>query len=836
MSTRVAFNGGEFAPQLGVRADLEKYAMGCSVLENWDVGQMGGITRRRGMRYLCPAAKTESRLFPYIYSYANGDKLRFLVEVYSDGLRIMDKNAQVVATFENGQAMVNGEGVLDFTCVPADVRYMQLNKLMIFTSLSHAPMVLKYDGYVWEFEPWKFKHEPWRYTHDELRDKEIVVSLNDGEWGVDFGDADLNDTAEGLTGPDVLRASYRTQYKEVSDTVENLLFGVKKADVVPDAAFAGDVFAVSEDDGVSYFVCVASSGFDSKAYVEGLESPANYANAFRAIDAAKGFEEVEPISTLKGMGTIANGTKIAFRSRYYRYYTCIRDFTAKVEGMDAFADYPDYFIAGMSVGEATPCKGKWAFKCSGVWYGGYTVRRCYDTAELTGDWEDRGVSISYNDTPANNGIEGDELEEECYLRLFITHSRQLDETLVAGFPTDANHNKLTVESYVHDVRLKAIPLTDGSGVVWTCSDVIQPPDKTRFRTKDWSWAAFSARYGYPLLCEHYSSRLVFASTVEQPLTLWMSQVDDYDNFLTSETNVGAIYATLATVSQDPICWIKPRRKQLLLGTSSSEHVIEPGSTVDGVSATNIMVQVHAYQGSDGQTALAMPEKVLFVGRGGKKVFEFGYNYEADGYVANELSVLAPHIGLDHGGLRVAAATDEPHQVVYFVTGDGQLAVCTYNSFQEVRAWHRWITDGKVLDACVLPDGAHADKLFLLVEREGTVFLECVDDKSDYTDGINKVDYTSTMVTNGLRSALERDVRKYASGQIAVCFGKDCDLLTGKVEFCSDGKTWHEAPSRDACLPAGWNEGIVTAGVNAFERKIGVRVTGNRGLEVLAVQG
>ena len=838
MNSRVTFNGGEFAPQLGVRGDLDKYAMGCSCLENWEVGQMGGLSRRRGMRYLGEATERESRLFPYIYSYAKGDALRFLVEVSSSSVRVLDRCGVAVATFKNGDELVNGEGILEWSCNPAEVRHMQINKLMVLTSLRHRPMVLKYDGKVWEFEPWKFKHEPWRYSHSELRDTEVAVSFNGETWDVDFGSTPMKDTAALLQKRDVLRVSYRTQYKEVTQSVQSLILDEPPQIVneVPQSASEGDRFAVIEDEGVTYYVCFVESGFDVKSYVEGLESPENYSNAFKRIDAAKGFgDDVKTISSLKELTDCPKGTKIAFNSKYYKYFTCIRDFNEFKDGFTTFEDYPDYFIEGLPIGDATPCKGTWAFKCSGTWYGGYTVRRCYDTKKLTGDWEIRGVSRSYNDSPTNNGIEGDESEEVCYLRLFITHSRQLDGTLEAGFPTDANHNMLTVDSYLHDIQLNAIPAGEGN-IVWTCNDIVQPEAGVRLRTKDWSWAAFSERYGYPLLCEHYSNRLVFASTVEQPLTVWMSQTDDYDNFLESETEVGAIYATLATVSQDPICWIKPRRKQLLLGTSSMEHAIEPGSTVDGVSATNILVQVQSYQGADGQPAIAMPEKVVYVGRGGKKVFEYGYDYEANGYLAKELSVLAPHIGLDHGGLRCCTATDEPHQCVYFVTGDGQVAVCTYNSLQEVRAWHRWVTDGKVLDACALPDGANADKLFLLVERGDNVYLEVVDNDSEYTDGIDKRDYTSTMITNDMRTALDREVRKYASVPVSVCFGQECDLLTGKVEFCSDGKTWNTAPTNDASLPKGWVDSVVTSSVNTFERKIGVRVSGNRGLEVLAVQG
>lgn len=51
MQTRTCFNGGEQSPELAARCDLDAYMRGCRVLENWEVSQMGGVKRRRGMRF-----------------------------------------------------------------------------------------------------------------------------------------------------------------------------------------------------------------------------------------------------------------------------------------------------------------------------------------------------------------------------------------------------------------------------------------------------------------------------------------------------------------------------------------------------------------------------------------------------------------------------------------------------------------------------------------------------------------------------------------------------------------------------------------------------------------
>ncbi|MBQ9096121.1 MAG: hypothetical protein IJY53_07280 [Akkermansia sp.] len=44
----------------------------------------------------------------------------------------------------------------------------------------------------------------------------------------------------------------------------------------------------------------------------------------------------------------------------------------------------------------------------------------------------------------------------------------------------------------------------------------------------------------------------------------------------------------------------------------------------------------------------------------------------------------------------------PDTVAMFALGDGQVALCTYNSLHQVCAWHRWVTEGRVLSVCAPP--------------------------------------------------------------------------------------------------------------------------------------
>ena len=493
MQTRVAFNSGEFSPEMDCRSDLEQYQRGCSVLENWQVSQMGGIKRRRGMRFIASALEETSRLIPYIYSYSEGDNVRFLVEVAKEAVRVLSLTGEELARFDSSPADAANPDAVWFYFEPDQFRYYQQNKLLFITSADNPPMVLEYDGAAeWTFKAWEFKHRPWRY-YDELRDWSIEIKKLAEGFEVTFPEnTPYEETAADLQVADYLRASFWLEQAEEKSIMKDILLfkedpetqkdvpSVKIVSAVPSSAGFGDMFAISTDESIKYWVCKAD--WATSNYVDGLESPANYTGAFTAAEDIEGFEEIEPIYSLRelvGEGTIRQGRKIAMRQGYWEYYTCIKAYEHLEGGYSDFKDYPGYFIRGLAVGNAVPCRGKWSFYCSGVWFGSYEVRRNYDSPLLDENWEDRGISFSRNDAASNTSISGTESDEECFLRLFLTRSRRMKaDNLTSGFPPDGCGNRLIVEGYKHDMVLKATPTInketgETTNILWTCDDLVQ---------------------------------------------------------------------------------------------------------------------------------------------------------------------------------------------------------------------------------------------------------------------------------------------------------------------------------------------------------------------------
>ena len=836
MQSRNAFNGGEVSPEMEVRSDLDIYPRVCRKLENWELSQIGGIKRRRGMRYIADALAADSMLFPFVYSYAPEDSRRFIVEARGGSLRVLNSEGAVVASFASGK-----DGAPAFNFVNGKVRAKCINALMILTSPNNPPMQLKYDN-GFTLGLWEFKHAPWKDDHED-QDEPIGVSVRHA--GEDYF-YDVDGLADAPALGDTFRASYWTEQVEVAGYTAQVLGGVDIAMAVsggslvpslPASCAVGAKLAQREVGPLEYWTKNADY-----TPTDGFIDPSNYANAWHKVTDLDGKTVKGTYNSLSGVaGNVANGV-YAFKRNKWVYWQCIKAFTKPTGGSDNPADYPEHFIRGIAVGDAVPCMGKWSFIPSGVWYGAYEVRSNVDTRELGEGWLGKGVSVSLPNRAANTIISGDESKEERWLRLFITESAvfaQDDELtgagsdldkLKKGFPQDSCENRLLVEAYRKDIEMQWV---EESGILqWKGLGDFNVEFSGRKVTRDYSFAAFCSLYGYPQICEKYNQRLVFAATREQPQTIWFSRVDDLDNFLTGEAADAAISLTMETTSQNPICWLSFKRDALLVGTSEAEWAIDTRNSQGDLSKAQI--SAHGNRGSDGVTCVVSGNKVLYVQRGGKRVYEYGYDWEADGYVSRDLTVFATHLSEEHQGFRSATLLEVPETVAVFVMGDGQLALCTYNVHEQVKGWHRWTTDGRVKAACALADGNNADKLFLVVERQGEARIEVVDSASGYTDDGRA--YASTVESVPMWQILEQRVQQGGNAQVAVRFGADLDLRVCRAEIMGrDDEGYSRLNTREPVLRKGWHAKFCVAGGYDFERIFGFRVSGDAGCHITAIQ-
>ena len=212
---------------------------------------------------------------------------------------------------------------------------------------------------------------------------------------------------------------------------------------------------------------------------------------------------------------------------------------------------------------------------------------------------------------------------------------------------------------------------------------------------DWSLGAFSDTTGHPSCVTFFEQRLVFAGTTNQPQTIFFSKSGDYENM---DANIGgtiadddAIIYTIASNQVNAIRFMTATRT-LILGTAGGEFTVSGGGTDSAVTPTNILIKKQSNHGSANVDAIAVGNATLFLQRAKRKIRELAYNFDVDGYIAPDMTILAEHV--TEGGLTQIAYQQEPNQIVYGVRGDGELVGLTYQREQQVTAWHRHIFGGR----------------------------------------------------------------------------------------------------------------------------------------------
>lgn len=345
----------------------------------------------------------------------------------------------------------------------------------------------------------------------------------------------------------------------------------------------------------------------------------------------------------------------------------------------------------------------------------------------------------------------------------------------------------------------------------------------------WSFAAFRGVYGFPSLVDVFQQRLVLAATQAQPQTVWLSKTDDLNSFEVGKQDDSALALTLSTTTQNRICWLMAQSSRLLLGTADAEWAVSGGQGV--MTYSNARADSHGFVGSSDVPALMATDKVLYVERGGGRVYQYGYDYESDGFVSRDLTVFADHVLADGGGCRGVAFVRKPEPRAVFVRRDGALALMTYNSMHQVHAWHRYTTEGVFEGVAVLPNGDQADLLFALVSREDGRFIEVLAPGNEFQDPGGR-DFVSVLETNALIS-LEAAGRRQHSGGVMFFFGSDA--LVDGVEVSIDGTRWDVLDrSPSSFLTRGWHS-LVADGCWNYDSMVGIRVSGNRDFNLLAIQ-
>lgn len=218
----------------------------------------------------------------------------------------------------------------------------------------------------------------------------------------------------------------------------------------------------------------------------------------------------------------------------------------------------------------------------------------------------------------------------------------------------------------------------------------------------------------PSVVAFQAQRRVFASTKRRPDTIFMSRAGAYGNMTTTlpAKNDDAITFAIASGQVNAIRHLIPFRTLLAMTTGQewnigSEGVLTP-TTVDAVPETNY--------GTSYVRPIMIGNTAIFAARYGKRIRDYSYTFESDGYDGNDLSVLSRHL-LKNKEVKEWDFAQEPDDIIWAVMSDGTLCTLTYLREHRVWGWARHETAGTVESVAVIPDeDSRRDIVYFVVKR------------------------------------------------------------------------------------------------------------------------
>lgn len=236
-----------------------------------------------------------------------------------------------------------------------------------------------------------------------------------------------------------------------------------------------------------------------------------------------------------------------------------------------------------------------------------------------------------------------------------------------------------------------------------------------------SFATTPSTGTYPGVVAYFQSRRAYASTANNPDTLFFSRPGDFTNFDISipVADDDAITATPWAQQVNGINCMIPMPFGLIVGTGLGAWQVEGpnsfGANQQPITPANIAA---VPQSQHGFSATIPPIKVnydvIYVQGKGAVVRDLSYNFFVSIYTGNDLTLLSSHLFEGHT-IREWAWCEQPNRIIWAVRDDGILLSLTYLKEQQVWGWARHDTNGTVVSLCSVSEPP-VDALYMVIER------------------------------------------------------------------------------------------------------------------------
>lgn len=300
------------------------------------------------------------------------------------------------------------------------------------------------------------------------------------------------------------------------------------------------------------------------------------------------------------------------------------------------------------------------------------------------------------------------LQEETNIDATIEFVSPWDDSEIAGLHEDMvpNNKIMYFVTRGHEVW-KLTREDDGE---WLFEEVLFD-----FGTNDDPWPNDG-----PGTITFHDGRMWLGGSVEDPVTLWGSVPQEYENFdfgdPLAQTPGDAMILPLD--KHGVIQWLLSN-KSLFAGLDTGEHVI---FGVSGpLDVDNAQTEQHSSYGSAAIQAMTVNESTVYVNTQGRKVRSMDFDDRNESFASAQISFQAEHI--TEGVIVDAAYGSAPFGILWFALGDGDLISCCIERDQGTLGWARHSFEGQVIAVTTLKESGRDVPWILILRNDFELSLE-----------------------------------------------------------------------------------------------------------------
>ena len=727
------FTGGELSPRLDGRNDLAKYSSGCKTLQNMVVYPHGSAARRPGTSFVAEV-KTSSaftRLVPFEFSTTQTYILEFgneYIRFYKDSGAILESNLSITGITKANPGVVTGSfSTSSYPVVESTAVYTSSG-----TAVTTAPITMPSNIITGNLLIMVVKLGA---TNTATTPTGWTLLSSRSSTGSTYIYYKVSTGSEG---------SYVNLTPSASSHVSAITYRISNYEGTPEALFAGTnvndppSLSTSWSSTKNLFIAACTTRQSNNAFTT---APTGYSNLVTIGDPSSATTTHVRLATATKQVNAQTDDPAAFTTT--GTLDNPQSATIAIKGATTSINNGDTIVIS-GVGGMTQVNGKrftvankttttfelkdidgnnvntssyTTYTSGGVFNRVYTLATPYKTADLPDLKFAQSADVMYICHP-DYAIH--KLSRTGHTSWFLDVvdftagpllDHNIETTTLTASATTGNGITITASDIVginNDTGFQStdvgrlIHLGTGKGlakIITVSSTLVVVADvitalSTTSATTDWSLGAWSTTTGYPSCVSFYEQRLVFAGTTENPQTLWFSKSGDYENFDENYHGTVAdddsITYTIASNQVNAIRFLSATRT-LIVGTVGGEFSVSGGGTDDPVTPTNILIKKQSNHGCANIDAIPVGNVTLFLQRAKRKIRELAYNFDVDGYVAPDMTILAEHIS--ESGIKSMSYQQEPNQVIWCVREDGKLIGLTYQREQQVVAWHQHIFGG-----------------------------------------------------------------------------------------------------------------------------------------------